>query len=188
VVDAEQPDLVILDLVMPGISGMDVLRTLRQEPDTRPLPVIVRTARNAHGDVLDGWLGGADRYPTKPSRTQELLAAVERSSPLRHSGSSTVDAGPDVSGSNAWSGRPDSNRRPPAPKAGALTKLRYAPTQASIPPLAGDRQPRSTELPLLRRSFANRRSARPRWLMACFSSAVSCAIVHSCPSGMKIGS
>jgi len=76
-VDAEQPDLLILDLVMPGMGGMEVLRTLRQDPDTRHLPVIVLTARKAQGDVLDGWLGGADRYLTKPFRIEELLAAVE---------------------------------------------------------------------------------------------------------------
>ena len=76
-VHAEQPDLVILDLVMPGMDGMEVLRILRQDPDTRYLPVIVLTARRGDGDVLNGWLGGAGRYLTKPFRTEELVAAVE---------------------------------------------------------------------------------------------------------------
>jgi len=75
-VRAEQPDLVILDMIMPGMDGLEVLRELRQQPETVHLPVIVLTARKAHGDVLDGWLGGADRYLTKPFRTEELLAAV----------------------------------------------------------------------------------------------------------------
>ena len=76
-VHAEQPDLLILDLVMPGMDGLEVLRTLRQDPETRHLPVIVLTAWRSEGDELNGRLGGADRYLTKPFRTAELVAAVE---------------------------------------------------------------------------------------------------------------
>jgi two-component system alkaline phosphatase synthesis response regulator PhoP len=76
-VHAEQPDLLILDLVMPGMDGLEVLRTLRQDPATRHLPVIVLTAWRGDGEGPNGWLGVADRYLTKPFRTAELVAAVE---------------------------------------------------------------------------------------------------------------
>ncbi len=75
-VETEKPDLVILDLMMPVMSGLQVLRTLRRQPETQYLPVIVLTGRNEHADVLDGWMGGADRYLGKPCRMKEIRAAV----------------------------------------------------------------------------------------------------------------
>lgn len=77
VIEADQPDVVILDMEMPGVDGLEVLRALRRNPDTLHLPVIVVTARKAHVDVLDGWGGGADRYLTKPLKAEELVAAVK---------------------------------------------------------------------------------------------------------------
>src|SRR4030065_2038688 len=65
-VETEKPDLVILDLMMPVMSGLQVLRTLRSEPVTQYLPVIVLTGRNGPADALDGGVGGAGRYLTKP--------------------------------------------------------------------------------------------------------------------------
>lgn len=72
------PDLVILDISMPVMSGLQVLRRLRGEAATKLLPVILLTGRDAHADVLEGWMGGADRYLTKPCSMEELLEAVEQ--------------------------------------------------------------------------------------------------------------
>jgi len=75
-VETEKPDLVVLDLMMPVMSGLQVLRTLRSKPATQYLPVIVLTGRSGQADALDGWMGGADRYLTKPCSMAEILAAV----------------------------------------------------------------------------------------------------------------
>jgi two-component system alkaline phosphatase synthesis response regulator PhoP len=73
-----EPDLVILDISMPVMSGLQVLRRLRGEAATKLLPVILLTGRDGHADVLEGWMGGADRYLTKPCSMAELLEAVEQ--------------------------------------------------------------------------------------------------------------
>ncbi len=75
-VETEKPDLVVLDLMMPVMSGLQVLRTLRGKPATQYLPVVILTGRNGQADALDGWMGGADRYLTKPCSMEEILAAV----------------------------------------------------------------------------------------------------------------
>src|SRR3712207_1709588 len=56
------PDLVVLDVMMPGLSGIDVCRELRADPATRGLPVILLTARAQEGDVEVGFAAGADDY------------------------------------------------------------------------------------------------------------------------------
>jgi DNA-binding response OmpR family regulator len=71
------PDLVILDVVMPGMDGFEVLRTLRQAAGTKLLPVILLTGRGEHEDKLEGWMGGADRYLTKPCQASAVVAAVK---------------------------------------------------------------------------------------------------------------
>jgi DNA-binding response OmpR family regulator len=85
-VEEEKPDLVILDVMMPVMSGLEVLRTLRGNPQTVYLPVVVLTGRDAHADVLEGWMGGADRYLTKPCGMEELVAAVKQmlDAPTQH--------------------------------------------------------------------------------------------------------
>jgi DNA-binding response OmpR family regulator len=75
---AEQPELVILDVVMPEVDGFKVLRTLREQPETEHLPVILLTGRAEHGDVLTGWMAGADVYLNKPCTIEELLGWVKR--------------------------------------------------------------------------------------------------------------
>jgi two-component system, OmpR family, alkaline phosphatase synthesis response regulator PhoP len=76
VVRAEQPSLVVLDLMMPEIDGLDVLRALRADPATRALPVILLTARVEETDRLIGLELGADDYITKPFSPRELVARV----------------------------------------------------------------------------------------------------------------
>lgn len=72
----ETPDLLILDLNIPVLPGVEVLRKLRSQPETQHLPVIVLTGRAEQGDMLDCWMGGADRYLTKPCSMKELINTV----------------------------------------------------------------------------------------------------------------
>ncbi len=71
-----QPDLILLDWMLPLLSGIEVLRQLRSRTDTRDIPVIMLTARGEEGDRLRGLDGGADDYVTKPFSPAELLARV----------------------------------------------------------------------------------------------------------------
>ncbi|MGP1309521.1 MAG: response regulator [Phycisphaerales bacterium] len=71
------PDLVILDLMMPGLSGTEVARRLRANPRTSRLPIMMLTARAAEADQIVGLSVGADDYITKPFSVKVLLARVE---------------------------------------------------------------------------------------------------------------
>jgi len=73
---AERPDALVLDLMLPGRNGLEVLREVRGEPATRDLPVLVLTARGAEMDKLLGFENGADDYLTKPFSPRELIARV----------------------------------------------------------------------------------------------------------------
>jgi len=74
---ASCPDAVVLDLMLPGRSGLEVLREVRAEPMTRDLPVLVLTARAAEMDKLLGFEHGADDYLTKPFSPRELVARLQ---------------------------------------------------------------------------------------------------------------
>jgi DNA-binding response OmpR family regulator len=73
---ASRPDALVLDLMLPGRSGLEVLRELRRETTTRELPVILLTARGAEMDKLLGFEHGADDYLTKPFSPRELIARL----------------------------------------------------------------------------------------------------------------
>lgn len=75
---AEIPDLVILDLMMPDVSGLEVLRFMRQEPKLKDTPVIIVSAMSMPADIKVGMDAGASIYLTKPVRYQDLKQAVER--------------------------------------------------------------------------------------------------------------
>ena len=75
---AQRPHLLILDVVMPGMSGLEVLQALRQRPDTKDLPVIMLTSLSSDLDVLRGWLKGVDCYLTKPFDPAELALIARR--------------------------------------------------------------------------------------------------------------
>ncbi|MFB3880502.1 MAG: response regulator transcription factor [Armatimonadota bacterium] len=77
-VEEHHPDLVILDLAMPVMTGLQVLRTLRARPETSNLPVIVLTGRDGAADMLDCWMGGVDRYLVKPCSMGELISVVQQ--------------------------------------------------------------------------------------------------------------
>ena len=83
----EQPDIVILDWMLPGIAGIEICRQIRARPKTKTLPVIMLTARGEEGDKVRGLATGADDYVVKPFSVSELLARVRallrRSAPER---------------------------------------------------------------------------------------------------------
>ena len=71
------PDLLILDWMLPGLSGVELLRRLRRKASTRDLPIIVLTARTDESDIIRALETGADDFVPKPFSVRELLARVE---------------------------------------------------------------------------------------------------------------
>ena len=102
IVDSEKPDLVVLDLMLPDLDGVEVCKRIRQQSD---LPVLMLTARDEDVDKIIGLEVGADDYMTKPFNPRELVARVrailrratthagERESEVLRHGELTVDAG-----------------------------------------------------------------------------------------------
>ena len=74
--EVERPDLVVLDLMLPGMSGLAVLEELRRRPETQDIPVILLTARKEEQDRIAGLRLGADDYVSKPFSPQELILRV----------------------------------------------------------------------------------------------------------------
>jgi DNA-binding response OmpR family regulator len=72
----ELPDLVILDLMMPGIDGTEVARRLKSDPRTNQIPIVMLTAKGEETDVVVGLTIGADDYVTKPFSMKILLARI----------------------------------------------------------------------------------------------------------------
>ena len=75
---AQKIDLVVLDVMMPYVDGFEVLQTLRKDPKTHDLPVIMLTAKAQDEDVFRGWQSGVDCYLTKPLNAMQLLFQVRR--------------------------------------------------------------------------------------------------------------
>ncbi len=75
-IEESPPDLVILDWLLPKVSGIEVCRRIRARPETRNLPIIMVTARAEEDDRIRGLDTGADDYLTKPFSTNELIARV----------------------------------------------------------------------------------------------------------------
>jgi DNA-binding response OmpR family regulator len=74
---AARPDLAVLDVMMPGVSGLDAIRAIRADPSLADLPVILLTARAQETDVETGFGSGADDYITKPFSPRELASRVQ---------------------------------------------------------------------------------------------------------------
>lgn len=85
------PDLVLLDWMLPGMSGIDFARLLRGDARTRRLPIIMLTARAGERDKIDGLELGADDYVTKPFSPRELVARI-KAVLRRHAPQATEDA------------------------------------------------------------------------------------------------
>jgi len=74
---SQPPDLVLLDIMLPGMSGTDVARALRDDPRTAGLPIIMLTAKSEESDIVVGLKFGADDYVTKPFSMSVLVARVD---------------------------------------------------------------------------------------------------------------
>jgi two-component system phosphate regulon response regulator PhoB len=87
------PDLILLDLVLPGLSGLEVCRSLRAEVRTRSIPIMIVTVKADEQDEIIGLAMGADEYVTKPFRMRVLIQRIKkllertRTNPARPSGS-----------------------------------------------------------------------------------------------------
>lgn len=101
----ELPDLIILDLMLPGMDGLDICRKLRQAPRTAALPIIMLTARDEDADIVTGLELGADDYVIKPFSPRVLIARIratlrqghqpleEESGAILQSGNLVIDPG-----------------------------------------------------------------------------------------------
>ena len=95
-VDRVLPDLVLLDWMLPGQSGLQLAKRWRSQARTRELPIIMLTARNEEADKISGLDAGADDYLTKPFSPKELLARIR--AVLRRKAPEALDAAVDVGG------------------------------------------------------------------------------------------
>ncbi len=95
----QKPDLLILDVMMPGLSGQDVTRTLKADPETAGIPILMLTAKTEETDIIVGLSMGADDYVTKPFSMKVLVArvgAVLRRKASAEPAMSLLSAGPVV--------------------------------------------------------------------------------------------
>ena len=72
----EKPDLILLDLMMPGIDGFEVIRRLRENPETADIRIVILSALNSNEDVVKGFSLGANDYIVKPIIMEKLLTTV----------------------------------------------------------------------------------------------------------------
>jgi len=75
-VEQYRPDVILLDIMMPGMDGMQVLDALKTDPRSASIPVVMVTAKAHDEDVLAGYRYGADYYVTKPFTSRQLLYAI----------------------------------------------------------------------------------------------------------------
>jgi len=76
VIRTEKPDVVLLDIMMPDVSGLEVLRFMRREPDLQQIPVVIISAKTLPADVRTGLEAGATAYLTKPVDVDKLRRTV----------------------------------------------------------------------------------------------------------------
>ncbi|MGB6296445.1 MAG: response regulator [Rivularia sp. (in: cyanobacteria)] len=75
--ESEKPDAIITDVVMPGMSGFELCRSLKKNPETEKLPIVICSSKNQEIDRLWAMRQGADAYVTKPYTREELLRAIK---------------------------------------------------------------------------------------------------------------
>ena len=73
----QKPDAIVTDVVMPGMSGFELCRSLKKNPNTANVPIVICTSKNQEIDRLWGMKQGADAYVTKPFTREQLLRAVK---------------------------------------------------------------------------------------------------------------
>lgn len=77
IVGSVQPDVILLDLLMPEMDGYTVLEKLKNNPATRSIPVVIVSARGHDDDLLAGYVAGADYYVSKPFTSSQLLYGID---------------------------------------------------------------------------------------------------------------
>lgn len=77
VVGSVHPNVILLDLLMPGMDGFSVLEKLKENPVTQSIPVVIVSARGQDDDLLAGYVAGADYYVSKPFTSSQLLYGIE---------------------------------------------------------------------------------------------------------------
>ena len=95
-IHTDNPDLVILDLMLPGIDGIEVCRRVKSDPVTRSTPIIMLTAKSEEDNKIQGLDVGADDYITKPFSTRELISRIK--AVLRRASSTAADKAIEVEG------------------------------------------------------------------------------------------
>jgi len=98
VIKREKPELIVLDLMLPGLNGFEVCKLVRKDPKTKNLPIVMLTAKSEENDMAAGLDLGADDYITKPFSPKILIsrikAALRRKEGLSEEGSGTKKNGP----------------------------------------------------------------------------------------------
>lgn len=122
-VDAVLPDLVLLDWMLPGQSGLGLAKHWRGQARTRELPIIMLTARSEEGDKISGLDAGADDYLTKPFSTKELLARIR--AVLRRKAPEALDAAVEIEGLRL----DPATRRVTRPLGGETREVKLGPTE-----------------------------------------------------------
>lgn len=74
--EGQKPDLILLDVVMPRMDGLEVLTRLKSQPNTSSIPVILLTGNGRYSDVLTGYQMGTDYYISKPFTSAQLLSGI----------------------------------------------------------------------------------------------------------------
>ncbi len=77
VVGSVNPDIILLDLLMPEMDGFSVLEKLKEDPGTQEIPVVIVSARGQDDDLLAGYVAGAEYYVSKPFTSSQLLYGIE---------------------------------------------------------------------------------------------------------------
>jgi len=122
-VDAVLPDLVLLDWMLPGQTGLALAKQWRGQARTRELPIIMLTARSEEGDKISGLDAGADDYLTKPFSTKELLARIR--AVLRRKAPEALDAAVEIEGLRL----DPATRRVTRPLGGETREVKLGPTE-----------------------------------------------------------
>jgi CheY-like chemotaxis protein len=73
---SEKPDLILMDIVMPKVNGLEACKALRADPETRDIPVILVTTRGEADTMEQGYVNGCNDYVTKPVNSSELLTKI----------------------------------------------------------------------------------------------------------------
>ena len=126
-IDRVLPDLVLLDWMLPGQSGVQLARRWRSEQRTREMPLIMLTARAEEADKITGLDAGADDYLTKPFSTQELMARIR--AVLRRKAPEALDAAVEVQGLRLDPATRRVTRRMHTDKGDETRELKVGPTE-----------------------------------------------------------